>query len=231
MKITHVEAADGFYYSDAPQKSPEWLDLHTGRVGASQLHRWLAVGKRDGKPLKARLDYERELAFEKAFHTSFNKFVTPAMQEGIDNEAYVRDQYSSQVGVPVETCGGFYNDQFIASPDGLIGDGGCLEIKWLQDTNWTEVVTSRKPYVGASGDHYLQMQGQLLASGRAWCDYVAANGNTGRFIVIRIERNEETIEMIRASLADVELIKPLDTYELYEMGPALKTTTILVGDW
>lgn len=230
MHINQPKAAKGFTYSDAPQRSPEWVSSHVGRVGASQLHRWMAVSKRADKdgnytPLKARIDYEREIAFEKAFGVPFSHFTSDAMQAGIDNEDFVRDQYSSAQGVPVEKCGAFFNDHFIASPDGLVGDDGLVEIKWLFDTSWTEVVATGKPYAGASGDHYLQMQGQLWASGRKWVDYIVANGNTGRFKVIRIERDEDTIQRIAASVPDVANIEPLSTDGVFEFTNTVPVST------
>ena len=38
---------DKFEYSDAPQRSPEWVTTRVGKPSASNLYRWLAVGKRE----------------------------------------------------------------------------------------------------------------------------------------------------------------------------------------
>lgn len=214
IKLPNITGASGFTYDDSPQRSPQWLSLHTGRVGASSLGRWLSVSKRDGKPLKSRQDLEQEIAFSKAFNVGFSKYVTGAMQEGIDQEDYVREQYEQQTGNKVDIAGCFYDEHFIASPDGLIGIDGGLEIKWLQDSNWTEVVTSGKPL----DDHYAQIQGNLYASSRTWWDYVAANGNTGRFIVIRVERDEAMIDEIKESVKAVADIAPLKAEGLYQFS-------------
>lgn len=212
VKISPITAPKGVDYSDAPQGSPEWIKSRFGRIGASELFRWMAVSKRDGKPLKSRYDLERQKAFELAFKVPFSKFVTSAMQEGIDNEAYVRDQYGSQMGVVVRKAGAFYDKWSVASPDGLIGEDGGIEIKWLQDSNWTEVVVSGKPLT----EHYYQIQGNLRLSGRKWWDYVAANGNTGRFIVIRVERDEELIKQIDSVVREVENVEPLQADSVFE---------------
>ena len=221
VDITLPEPAKGFYYSDEPQRSPWWIANRIGKIGASDLHRWMAVSKRDGKPRKARLDLEREIAFEKAFNTPFSMFTTAAMQEGIDNEAFVRSEYESQSGNKVQEVGCFYNDHFVASPDGLIGEDGGLEIKWLQDNSWSEVIATGKPYSGSSGDHNLQIQGNLYASGRKWWDYVAANPNTGRFIVIRVERDEDIIAGIAESVQDVKHVEPLKTEGVFEFSTSI----------
>ena len=84
---------DKFEYSDAPQRSPEWVQIRVGKPSASNLYRWMAVSKRDGKPLQARKDYEAELAFECAFNVAFTRFVTGAMEAGQIMEEFLKRQY------------------------------------------------------------------------------------------------------------------------------------------
>lgn len=214
MKVAVITGAKGVDYSEAPQGSPEWVKIRAGRIGASQLYKWMATSKRDGKPLQSRKDLEREKAFEKAFNVPFSRYVTAAMQAGIDNEDFVREQYAAKMGVQVEKVGAFYDKHSVASPDGLIGLDGGLEIKWLQDSNWTIVAESGKPL----DEHYYQIQGNLRLSGRQWWDYVAANGSTGRFIIIHIERDSELIGRITESVKEVELIEALELNNVYEFS-------------
>ena len=195
MELTKVKSAKGFNYSEAPQLSPDWVALRVGRVTASELKRWLALNKAGDKPLQARKDYERELAFEKQFNVPFSKFVTSAMEQGRMAEAYMREEYQSIVGDVVTSCGAFYNDRFVASPDGFVGDDGLVEFKWLYDTSFSDVLIN-----GVPKEYELQVQGQLLASGRKWCDFVAGNGNTGRFKVIRVYPDKEVHKAILDSL-------------------------------
>lgn len=193
-QLNIITAAKGFRYSPEPQGSPGWVEMRVGKITASRLKDWLAVGVK-GQPLKARADYERELAFEMQFKTPFSRFVTAAMEEGILAEEQVKQQYSSTMGVVVQPVGAFYNDKFVASPDGLVGDKGLIECKWLYDTSFSDVLAN-----GVPDDYNLQIQGQLMASGRDWCDFVAANGNTGYFKVIRVARDEAIIQKIKDSL-------------------------------
>ena len=209
--IKQPKAAKGFTYSDAPQGSPEWVQSRHAKVTASRLGDWLAVGK-NGKPLKRRTDYEVEIAYERQFKVSFQKFVTKAMQDGIDYEQNLADAYSSALGVPVEKCGFFYSDKFGASPDRLVGDDGLIECKVLGDNSFADVLQH-----GVPDDHYLQIQGQLLATGRKWCDYVAGNLNTSKFKVIRVEPDTDTIKRIRDSLSDLDnIVSEFDTEQLYD---------------
>jgi predicted phage-related endonuclease len=189
---------------------------------------WMAVSKvadkktGEHRPLKPRLDLEREIAFEKTFKVGFSKFVTGAMQEGIDNEDFVRNEYASSQGVIVRQAGCFYDSFSIASPDGLVGDDGGIEIKWLQDSNWTLVATSGKPL----DEHYYQIQSNLRLSGRTWWDYIAANGNTGRYVIIRVERDEELISQIGESVKDVALIHKLEPENMYTFSGSVPTIEI-----
>lgn len=216
VELTSIKAPEGVQYSDAPQGSLEWVETGLGRVGASQLHKWTAVAKRPDKdgfhrPLQARLDLERELAFEKAFGVPFTFYMNSAMQDGIDNEDFVRQEYARQSGNKVTTVGAFYDEYSRASPDGLVGDDGGLEIKWLKDNSWSQVVAAQIPYSGSSGDHFLQCQGNMRLSGRKWWDYVAGNESTGKFIILRIERDEEVIASLDESLKSVADIRPMTT--------------------
>lgn len=189
-----------FEYSGAPQRSPEWLEIRRGKIGASRLCDWLAVSKAKtgvGKPLKARLDYEKELMFERQFGTSFEKWVSEAMQDGVDLEDFARRQYEQIVGVIANECGCWYNDYFVASPDRTVGDEGLLEIKILKDTSFTDVLIN-----GVPEKYWQQIQGQLWASGRQWCDFVAVNLNSKKVVVIRVEPDKEFHEYLELAVQE-----------------------------
>lgn len=189
-----------FQYFDGEQRTPEWYALRLGKVTASQLHAWLAVSKAKdgaGKPLKARLDYEKELFFERRFNTSYENFVSEAMQDGIDYEDFARKQYQEVTGNEVQECGAWYNDYFCASPDGVVGEDGLLEVKIVKDNTFTDILTT-----GVPDKWWKQCQGQLWASGKKWCDFVAVNFNTKKIKVIRVLPDKEFHEW--AELAIVE---------------------------
>jgi len=201
-----------FEYSDAPQGSPEWVELRTGKPTASRLKDWLAVSKRDGKPLKGRTDYEAELAFENQFGVPFERFVTNAMKEGQEMEKFLLRQYEKQFKiVKVKSVGCYYNNYFVASPDGEVGKDGLVECKWVYDTTYSDVLANGVPEA-----HMLQIQGQLWASGKNWCDYVVGNGNTNTFKVIRVERDEATIKRISDSLKEGKLEVWANTADVFE---------------
>lgn len=204
-----------FEYHPLKQRSPEWFAIRRGRVTASRLPDWLATSKAKGKegtPLKARLDYERELWFERKFGVNFNNYVSDAMLDGQDYEDFVRKQYSLIKGVEAHECGIFFSDSFAASPDGLIGKDGILEIKVLRDNTFTEVLLA-----GVPENHFLQIQGQLLASGRKWADYAAFNLNTRKISIWRVTENKGTQEDIIESLGVELQVEEVSTSEIYSI--------------
>lgn len=190
-----------FEYDPALQRSPEWLARKRGKIGSSRLSDWLATSKAKatlGKPLKPRMDYEKELMFERTFGVSFQVWVSDAMQEGIDLEDFARKQYQQITGATdINECGCWYNDYFVASPDRLVGDDGLIEIKIVKDTTFTEVL-----YSGVPDKHMKQIQGQLWASGRKWCDYVCVNLNSKKVVIIRVEADTEFHEYLNEAVQE-----------------------------
>jgi len=204
-----------FEYLEVEQRSPEWFGVRMGRVTASRLADWLAVSKakgKEGEPLKARLDYERELWFERKFGANFNNYISEAMLDGQNYEDYARLQYAKLKGVEIKPCGIFYNELFAATPDGLIGEDGILEIKVLRDNTFTEVLLG-----GVPDNHWKQIQGQLFASGRKYCDYMALNLNTKKFAVWRVEPNAEFHKLLEESLQVPLSVEDVATNEIYDI--------------
>lgn len=217
-----------FHYSEAPQRSPEWLELRRGKIGASSLWRWLSVSKAKatmGKPLKERLDYEKELMFERQFGVSFQTWVSDAMQDGIDYEDFARKQYEQITGNTALECGAWYNDLFVASPDRTVGDDGLLEIKIVKDNTFTDILIN-----GVPNKHMKQIQGQLWASGRAWCDYVAVNFNTKKVVIIRVEPDKEFHEYLAEAVQENLVTEPFALTNVHDVVGKLPDGIVLDSD-
>jgi predicted phage-related endonuclease len=211
-----------FDYFPGAQRSPEWFELRRGRVTASRLDDWLSVSKAKtgaGKPLKKRLDYEKELLFERSFGVSYENFVSAAMQEGIDFEDFARKQYEKITGTVVEEVGCWYNDLFVASPDGAvyadplyeIKISGLVEIKVLRDNSFTDVLTD-----GVPEKHWRQIQGCLWAAGAEWSDYVAINLNTKKLKIIRVYPDTEFFEYLALSLQESLVVAEFPTDGVFD---------------
>lgn len=226
-----------FEYSAAPQRSPEWFALRLGKIGASRLEDWLSVSKAEktkGKPLKARLDYEKELRFERQFGTNFEKWVSSAMQDGVDYEDFARKQYEQITGTTALEVGCWYNDFFVASPDRAVGNDGLIEIKILKDNSFVDVLVDEVP-----PKHWKQIQGQLWASGREWCDYVAVNFNTKKVAIIRVFPDQEFIEYLAEAVQEQLVQEEFVLEDIHDIvgeipeGFVLDTdeTNAVRGDW
>lgn len=153
------------------QGSELWLNLRAGRFTATDAPE-LMPDKRTGKAKKGL----ETLTFKKAAYwlTGYlpENFVTPAMEWGHQQEPNARACYSEITGNKVQEVGFLEQDDYTGcSPDGLVGKEGLLEIKCKQDYNHLYAVCNE----WIDPEHELQMQYQMLISGRKWCDYVLYN--------------------------------------------------------
>ncbi len=208
-----------FEYFAGEQRTKPWYDLRLGKPTASRLVDWLAVSKAKtgaGKPLKARLDYEKELIFERKFGVAFEHYVNSAMQDGIDFEDFLLRQYEKEKGVTVVPVGAWYNDAFLASPDGGVNDEGIVEAKVLKDNSFADVLVD-----GVPDKHWKQMQGQLFASGRKWCDYIAGNLATKKFKVIRVLPDPEFFEYLELALQEKLVTAEFSDDELFNFADVI----------
>ena len=213
-----------FVYFAGEQRTPEWYALRVGRITASRLVDWLAVSKakgKEGQPLKSRLDYEKELMFERQFNTSYDNYVSDAMQDGIQYEEFAVRQYEAIKGVTVVPVGAWYNDAFLASPDGGVADEGLVEVKIVRDNSFTEVLIS-----GVPDKHWKQIQGQLWASGRKWCDYIVLNFNTKKIKVIRVQPDTKFFEWLELSITEQLVVAKFDEKDLFDFVDAAPTQVL-----
>jgi hypothetical protein len=99
-----------------------------------------------------------------------------AMQRGVEEEPFARDEYAKHYGDVVEL--GFmvrddWGFRLGYSPDGLVGADGLIEIKSRAPK--AQVRTVIEDEIPAA--NYAQLQCGLLVSGRDWIDYVSfSNG-------------------------------------------------------
>lgn len=233
-----IEQKLEFHYDPAVQRSPQWLKRKQGKIGGSRLEDWLAVSKakaKEGTPLKARLDYEKELMFERQFDTSFSVFVSDAMQEGIDYEAFAAQEFANEMGVEVAEVGCWYNHFMVVSPDRVVfpaGTGityvndqaelakalGVVEIKIVKDNTFTDILMH-----GVPSKHMKQVQSQLKATklSKGW--YVALNFNTKRYVIIEVEADTEFHEYLMEAIQEELVTEPFALDCVHEIKGAIPT--------
>lgn len=194
-----------FYISAAPQRSPEWFSERAGKPSASRLGALMDTLK-SGAPSQKQKDYLMELAYERVFGVNFDHYVNDAMRDGLYFEDLARQLYTRDTGNEVKVATSYVSDWFVATPDGLVDTDGLLECKVVRDNTFLSILENGQPR-----EHYLQCQGQLMATGRKWVDYIAVNIKTKAYIVMRVERDKDTIKGIYDRLHEELELPELDT--------------------
>jgi hypothetical protein len=177
-----------------------WLASRAGKLTASRMRDALAVLK-NGQPAKARADLIRDLLAERLTGASIRHYVTPAMQFGLDYEDEAKSAYEAHTGDFIVACG-FYDhptiDNFGASPDGLLGSDGLIEIKVPNSGTWVEYVMGGV----VPEEHKPQMLAQMACTGRRWCEFVAFDPRVKKrspLFIRRFEPGPEDVARIEAS--------------------------------
>jgi putative phage-type endonuclease len=175
------------------QGSPEWFAARCGKVTASRVADVIAKTKSGYSTSRA--NYAAELIAERLTLTTAASFTNAAMQWGTDQEPHARAAYSFRFDLDVEEVG-FVDHPEIdwsgASPDGLIGDVGLVEIKC------PNTATHLDTLLGGSvpAKYITQMQWQMACTGRAWCDFVSFDPRLPPSMQLFCQRVERDASMI-----------------------------------
>lgn len=180
-------------YLECVQGSELWAKLRCGYVTASRAGDVIAVVKKgEAAPRK---NYRTELICERLTETPYPQIVTRDMQWGLDQEPFARAAYELHAGVLVETCGFVLHPQiarFGASPDGLVGDNGLIQIKCPTTKTHLEWMMAKTIPL----DHIPQMLAELSCTGREWADFVSYDPRLPEHLqlfVLRYQRDEKLI--------------------------------------
>jgi len=182
------------------QGSSEWFYQRLGKVTASRVADVIAKTKTGYST--SRDNYMAQLVVERLTFTKQESYTNAAMQWGTDTEPFARAAYEATQGVMVEEVG-FVRHPTIewagASPDGLVGNDGCIEIKCPNTLTMIETLLSQK----VPGKYFAQMQFQLACTGRKWCDYVVFDPRMpakAQLFVKRVDRDDAYIAEIEAEI-------------------------------
>lgn len=175
------------------QGSPEWFAERVGKVTASRVADVVARTKSGWGASRA--NYMAELIAERLTGAKSEGFVNAAMQHGIDTEPQARDAYSFYAGVDVEQVGFIAHptiEMSGASPDGLVGNDGLVEIKCPSTATHIDTLLNGK----VPEKYITQMMWQMACTGRKWCDFVSFDPRmpeSMRLFIKRVERDEKLI--------------------------------------
>lgn len=196
---------------DMEQRSEEWIKIRLGKVTASRIADVTAKTKTGWSASRA--NYMAELLSERLTGEPRDTFTNAAMQWGTDMEPQARRVYEFMEGVEVQEVG-FVPHPTIsmsgASPDGLVGDLGLVEIKCPNTATHIETL------LGAPIDaKYLkQMQWQMACTSREFCDFVSFDPRLPERMQIHIQRVNVDPSFIREMEKEVaEFLAELDAKE------------------
>ena len=182
----------------AEQGSPEWLAARAGKVTASMISNVLA------KPETAAFrDYQAQIVAELLTgKPQGSDFTNAAMEFGTENEPFARSAYEVSTGFTVDEVGLVLHptiDRAGASPDGLVGSDGLVEIKCPK-------VATHLAYICAGvvpTKYRNQMLFQMICAERAWCDFVSFRPDLPEHLqlfVIRFQRDEAKIKELTTAV-------------------------------
>ena len=190
------------------QRSEEWFQARLGKVTASRVADVLAKIK-SGESASRR-NYKIQLVSERLTGERQETYINQAMQDGIDREVFARDKYVQQFGEVEEI--GFVKHPTLeagASPDGMVGEDGILEIKCPMGSTHTETLMTQD----VPSRYIPQIQFQLLCTGRKWCDFVSYNPMFPQHLQIFVKRVEadlvyqkELESEVKQFLSEVDII-------------------------
>lgn len=152
------------------QGSEAWLQYRLGKVSASRVAD-VMVRTKTGYGA-GRKNYLSELLCQRLTGRAEDNFTNAAMLRGTEMEPVARSVYEMKNSVVAHEVGCFPHpeiDSFIASPDGLVGDDGLIEIKCPNTATHVDFLRTGK----IDRRYVLQMLAQMACTGRGWCDFVS----------------------------------------------------------
>jgi putative phage-type endonuclease len=190
------------------QGSAEWLAIRLGKVTASRVADVVAKTKSGWGASRA--NYAAQLIAERLTGTISESFINAAMAWGNEKEPDARRAYEWQADCEVVEIGFVPHPSLAmsgASPDGLIGDDGLVEIKCPNTATHIDTLLGQT----APAKYVTQMQWQMACTGRKWCDFVSYDPRLPEemsLFIRRVERDDKRIaeleEMVAEFLAELD---------------------------
>jgi putative phage-type endonuclease len=152
------------------QGTAEWLQERCGKVTASRIADLMARTKTGWGATRA--NYAAQLIAERLTGCVTPSFTNAAMIHGTETEPEARRAYEFYVDRDVQQVGFIPHPTIAmagASPDGLVGTDGLVEIKCPNTATHIDTLLT-----GTISDKYLkQMMFQMMCCGREWCDFAS----------------------------------------------------------
>jgi putative phage-type endonuclease len=151
--------------------------------------------------------YRLQLVTERLTGKVVPVFMNNAMAHGVEYEDEAKLEYANRnkllVGTDLTDVGMIDHpsiDWSGASPDGMVGNEGLIEIKCPQPITHTTTIET-----GEINKRYIhQMQWQMSCTGRQWCDFVSYHPDFPddlKLFVKRVPRDNELIARLEEAVS------------------------------
>lgn len=176
------------------QGDAEWYAARLGQLSASRVAD--AVAKTKSGYGDSRANLMAKLICERLTGVPMETYTSQAMQWGLDTEPQAKAAYEFQTDSTIESVGYIphpHIEHSGASPDGLIGADGLVEIKCPNTATHIETLLSKK----VPDKYIIQMLWQMACTGRKWCDYVSFDPRLPenlQLFIKRVPRDDSRIE-------------------------------------
>ena len=167
------------------QRSAAWFSERLGCVTASRVADVVAKTKTGWGASRA--DYAAQLIVERLTGNPVATYVNKEMDWGTEHEPLARAAYAFHADVDVIECGFIPHPKIAmsgASPDGLVGDVGLVELKCPSSATHLEALLGDP----IPQKYIYQMQWQMACTGRSWCDYCSFDPRLPEHMRIFIKR-------------------------------------------
>ena len=206
-----------FTVLNVKQGSPEWLQARSGVLTASRAYEAFRKTVK-GEWRAERGNYRTELVLDRTtgIPSAPPKFVTRAMQNGVDREAKAIRVYENVHGIITRTVGFVLDNEFPigCSPDAVVGDfEGLVQIKCPEAATHYETIAGQRSATKAAipPEYVAQLRHEMFVTGADWIDYVSyhpAFPVKVQLLTIRVLRDDlglsEYANDVKAFLAEVD---------------------------
>lgn len=183
------------------QRSKAWFEARAGKFTASKFSCLIGASITAGAHT-----YILEKIVEDTYGIKEGPS-TEAMQWGVEHEAEAIEYYGLLTGREVELVGFVEGGNgFGGSPDALVDADGINETKCpFNPINHLRygLCETAKDLKKLNKSNYWQCQGNLLITGRKWCDFVSFDPRlegSARMYILRIERDEQAIKELEQAI-------------------------------
>lgn len=202
------------------QRTPEWFEARKGRITGSAIGAILGLS-----PFATPADVMRRMVRD--YHGEESEFKgNIATEHGTKNEPNALADFAMQHG-DYDECGFFVHPDFEwlgASPDGLVGDDGMVEIKCPYGLRHATAEGEFKP-ISKQMHYYAQMQYQMFCTGRKWCKFYQWSPYADKCELVNFDPSfiEDTLPQLKAFYDEyIENVKPENAWRYIDGGEAVQ---------